>query len=341
MHIVINVIGNITYGTGHIYRMLRLTPHCKSSIVTLKRFGNIKYTFVVQNKNELCHQILTEHLITPFIYNTIQELDSILSILNPPIDIIINDCLNTNEELIVCEKKYSNKIINFEDYGKGSRKADVVINSFYNENVLSGSNVYVGLSYTLLGNLLLNSEPCEFNKSVKRIILTFGGSDPSNISESILKLLIKHNIHHFIEIIVILGIGYQNKDVINEISNKHQNVIVSVNEKNMIGQFQKSDIAITSCGTAMYEACYLLLPVICIAHHSREMMHTELCLDDTIINMGCFDTFNSSLFMNSLYNLINNTERRKDIRNNITKMRNIISNSFDNIINLIYTQTHF
>lgn len=336
MHLIINVIGSVKHGTGHVYRMLRLTSKCRSSATALEhKCKSIQHTFVVQKNERLCIEILTEHDIVPFVYDSIDNLDVLLSSIQRA-DVIINDCLNTDVCLMTCARKYSDKIINFEDYGEGSKNADLVINSFYTEHVLRGTNVYVGLEYTLISKLLLESSPCEFNRVVNRLVLTFGGSDPSNITQTVLELLIKENIHVHIEILVILGIGYLNAATIQRISKPYKNIRVVINEKNMIGQMQKSDIAITSCGTAMYEACYLLLPVICIAHHQREMMHTELCLQNTILNLGCFDDFSSESFTTYLHKLNNDPAQRLAIRTNMKTMRDMMSKSFENVIGLVY-----
>jgi spore coat polysaccharide biosynthesis predicted glycosyltransferase SpsG len=334
MKIIIHLIGNNLQGTGHVYRMLRLTDKCNSSIDELHNIYNV---FFIVNKNEtLAIKILEKNNADYIKYNNYNELYNILSKNNS--DIIINDCLNTSEELIINQKKYTKKVINFEDYGKGVNNADIIINSFYNENVINGNKIYTGLKYTLLSPLLSKSDVSIFNIKPLKLILTFGGSDPSNIVETVLNILVTNNINNKIHILVILGIGYKNTSKILEIVNNYNNISISVDEQNMIGQFQTSDIAITSCGCAMFESCYFLLPTICIAHNDREILHTNLCPENTIINMGLFSKFNGDVLIKYLNLLIDSQEKRKYIRENMLEIHNDIKDSYKNVFDLIFKE---
>jgi spore coat polysaccharide biosynthesis predicted glycosyltransferase SpsG len=333
MKIIIHLIGNIKQGTGHVYRMLRLTNRCFSSSQLLDKHNII---FILNENEKLAINILKKNNINCIKYKDFDELYNILSKINS--DIIINDCLNTTEKLTYNQNKYTKKIINFEDYGNGVNNADIVINSFYNDNIINGDKIYTGLKYTLLSPLLSNSVESTFNTIPQKIILTFGGSDPSNITEYILNLLINNDINKKIHILVILGIGYVYKTKIINLIENHTNISISIDEQNMIGQFQTSDIAITSCGCAMFEACYFLVPVICISHNKREVLHTQLCPNNTIINLGLFKNLNNNLLINKLNLLIDSKEKREFIRKNMLVIRNDIKNSYQNVFDLIFKE---
>lgn len=335
MNIIIHLIGNNLQGTGHVYRMLRLTDKCISSKHILNK-NNSTILFVVNKNEDLAIKILKKNKINCIKYNDFNELYNILSKNNS--DIIINDCLNTTEELIFNQKKYTKKVINFEDYGKGVNNADIIINSFYNENVINGNKIYTGLKYTLLSPLLSQSNVSKLNDIPQKIILSFGGSDPNNITEHVLKLLIENNIYKKIHILVILGIGYRYKTKLLNVIEKYTNISISIDEHNMIGQFQTSDIAITSCGCAMFEACYFLLPTICISHNKREILHTKLCPENTIIDMGLFEHLNNSLLIDKLNLLIDSQEKREFYRKNMVNIHNDIKNSYQNVFDLIFKE---
>lgn len=332
--IVINLIGNNLQGTGHVYRMLRLTSSCSSYNIINKNYKKYDLYFVIKNTEVLAHNILKKNNIDYIIYNVNDEFYKILDNIKP--DIIINDCLNTDIDFIKKQKLYTKKIINFEDYGKGTLYADLVINSFYNKDILSGDKVKYGLKYTLLSPLLSKSSYSVFNEKPKKLILTFGGSDPSNIIESVLNKLINNKINKKIHILIILGIGYNNKKKIVEYIENTQNISISIDEQNMIGQIQSSDIAITSCGCAMFECCYFLVPTICIAHNNREVLHTSLCRDNTIINLGLFKELDEMLLIKQLNLLIDSTIKRKNIRKNMLSMHNDIKYSYNNVFDLIF-----
>ena len=186
MKFVIHLLGNINQGTGHVYRMLRLLDKFNSSSENI----NNNIIFILNEKETLGITILEKNNVDSIKYKDYDELYNILSKINS--DVIINDCLNTTEELISNQKKYTKKIINFEDCGSGSNIADIVINSFYNQDIKDGCKIYSGLKYTLFSPLLSNSCESKFNSKPKKLILTFGGSDPSNITEHVLNLSLIH-----------------------------------------------------------------------------------------------------------------------------------------------------
>jgi len=302
----------------------------------MEELSKISYNvkFILNINEELAIKILRKNNITFIKYVDKEHLYGILSKNNS--DIIINDCLNTDSDLINNQKKYTKKIINFEDYGEGANLADLVINSFYNKKVLNGENIKYGLEYTLLSPLLCQSDISILKEKPLKLILSFGGSDPSNIIETVINILIKNNINNKIHILIILGIGYKYKKKIVDIVENNINISISIDEQNMIKQIQSSDISITSCGCAMFECCYFLVPNICIAHHERELLHTDLCNEDTIINMGLFNNLDYDLLIHNLNKLIDSYEERKNIRNNMLIIHNKIKNSYKNVFNLIF-----
>jgi spore coat polysaccharide biosynthesis predicted glycosyltransferase SpsG len=334
MKIIIICIGNVNQGTGHVYRMLRLTNNCFSSMNILNMDHEI--LFIVNSEEYLAIKILKKNNIRFIKYSDNNDLYSILS--KNKSDIIINDCLNTSKHLIVNQKKYTQKVINFEDYGSGVNEADLIINSFYNKGVICGNKVYTGLKYTLLSPLLSESKVIKSRKKPHKIILTFGGSDPNNIVLTVLKILIRNNIEKKIHILVILGIGYAHKKDILELFEKHNNISISIDEQNMISQFQSSDIAITSCGCAMFEACYFLLPTICISHNDREILHTDLCPKNTIINMGLFSNLDELTLITHLNSLIESEDKRNNIRKNMLTIHNEMKDSYKNVFDLIFRE---
>ena len=104
----------------------------------------------------------------------------------------------------------------------------------------------------------------------------------------------------------------------------------------MIRQIQSSDIAITSCGCAMFECCFFQVPTICIAHHERELLHTNLCPKNTIINMELFINLNKKLLIEKLNILIYSEYERMNMRENQISIRNDIKNSYKNVFDLIF-----
>tara|TARA_B110000211_G_scaffold235019_1_gene308520 strand:- start:8470 stop:10176 length:1707 start_codon:yes stop_codon:yes gene_type:complete len=333
-HIVINVIGNNKQGTGHIYRMLRLTNACTSSRNYIKKYDKLTYTFIIESNQFLAEKILINNNVSYKKYDSKKQMYQILDAIKP--DIIINDCLNTDMVDINSLQKYTKKIINFEDYGSGARSADFVINSFYNSHVICGNQVKYGLEYTLLSPLLSSYSFNTLCHTPKKLLLTFGGSDPTNITKFILDMLIKHKIYERLDILVILGLGYTRVDEIKSLTNTYENISISVDEQDMIGKMKDTDLAISSCGSAMFELAYFTVPTISIAHHEREMLHTKLCENNSIIHLGIKNNVNEKDVIQNLEQLINNVQLRIDMKKNMEKMHHIIKHSYKNVFDLIF-----
>ena len=313
--------------------MLRLTHTFISDNKISKFSDNYKIYFILNIKEKLAIKILKKNLVEFSTYDNEPQFYKMLSKINA--DIIINDCLNTKVELIQKQRLYTKKIINFEDYGKGANEADLIINSFYDNKVLNGEKVKHGLKYTLLSPKLDKHKPAELIDPPKKIILSFGGSDPSNITERVIRILVTNNIHKKIHILIILGLGYKHKKNIVNYIDDFENISISIDEQNMIKQIQSSDIAITSCGCVMFECCFFLVPTICIAHHKRELLHTKLCKEDTIINMGLFKNLKDELLINNI-NILLPVKKRKFIRENLELMRNDIKDSYNRVYELVF-----
>ena len=81
------------------------------------------------------------------------------------------------------------KIINFEDDGEGSSKADIVFNALYSENELK--NVYTGEKYYIASKTFMLYDSIKINENVKNVFISFGGADPQNYSDRMLNIISK------------------------------------------------------------------------------------------------------------------------------------------------------
>lgn len=114
------VNGNNQIGLGHVCRMLEVADtlyykpdiYFNKSITDINAFGNTTY----QLKG----------------YDNTRELLDMLA--QGRYETVINDILDTDEKYMLDLKNIrpDMKVVNFEDLGKGRRKADIVINALYN-----------------------------------------------------------------------------------------------------------------------------------------------------------------------------------------------------------------
>ena len=83
---------------------------------------------------------------------------------------------------------YNNcKLVNFEDDGPGSKKADLVFNALFDSSYIS--NIYGGEKYYICDESFLGIDSIKINDVVKNVFVCFGGADPANYTEKLLEII--------------------------------------------------------------------------------------------------------------------------------------------------------
>jgi spore coat polysaccharide biosynthesis predicted glycosyltransferase SpsG len=116
-------------------------------------------------------------------------------------------------------------------------------------------------------------QPIEIRESIKNVFISFGGADPQNYSDRLLKIITKspdkYKNYHFY---VVLGRAKLNVEQLLTY-NDYENINVLYDIKNMPEVMSKCDMAITSRGRTGYELAVLGIPTIAMAHNKREEKH--------------------------------------------------------------------
>lgn len=160
------------------------------------------------------------------------------------------------------------KIINFEDDGEGTTKADLVFNALYNESEFP--QIYAGEKYYICSNTFLFYDPIKIKKEVKNVFISFGGADPQNYSDRILNIISKP-LYKKYNFIVVLGKAKNNVEELLKYSSENIKIVYDV--KNMLELMSECDIAVTSRGRTGYELALLGIPSIAMAQNKREEKH--------------------------------------------------------------------
>ena len=255
--VAIYVNGNNKRGIGHIYRALEIADefYCKPDIyfdinqTDIKVFGN------------------TAHRLIPV--DGIYEL--FLKCQKKQYNVFINDILTTSIDYMIGLRSVlpDAKIINFEDDGEGQTKADLVFNALINKK--DNPNCYVGEKYYIAGKMFMFFDPIVIKDKVKKMFISFGGADPQNYSDRVLKIISKNDFNDY-EFVVALGRAKYNIEALMEY-NKRPNITVLYDVKNMPELMSQCDVAITSRGRTGYELALLGIPSIAMAQNEREEQH--------------------------------------------------------------------
>ncbi len=247
-------------------------------------------------------------------------------------DIVINDILNTSYEYISLLKKNNYFVVNFEDIGDGAKVADIVFDALY-EHQIPSKNVYSGYKYYILKDEFYFQKQKEIKKhdSVNEILLTFGGTDPNDLTRKTLNAILNSKYNGIITII--LGLGYKDKKEIKNEFNIHSNVEIFENVKNISEYMYKADLIFTSAGRTMYEIASIGVPCICLCQNNRELTHTFANAKNGFINLGLGKDINEEKIIDTMENLINNTNIRIEMNK---RMLNIdLKHGFENIMDIV------
>ena len=262
--ILVRVDGSSKIGLGHVHNILTILNH----------FRNDEILIVMNSQNKLGYKKFQEHLYQVNFFKNNSQLFEVIKKFQP--HMIFNDILDTSINYIKKLKKEKIFVVNFEDLGDGRRYADLVFNPIYHSNK-NNSNEYFGPNFACVRDEFRIWEPTVLKTSSKNVVIIFGGSDPTNKTYQVLKLLEKYKLKNM-KYSIIIGQDYKERkkllDIISKM--KKDNFLIELNENiDFLSKiFHESDFAITSNGRTVFELGSLHVPMIVIPVNEREKRHT-------------------------------------------------------------------
>lgn len=271
-HVAIYVNGNNKRGIGHIYRALEMADefYTKPDIY-----------FDINQTNPSVFGNTTHNLI---------GVDGIADLFNrcreQHYTLFINDILTTSIDYMIGLRSVvpEAKIVNFEDDGEGIVKADLVFNALYHDDELS--QVKAGERYYISSKTFLFYQPIKIKEHVERVFVSFGGADPQNYSDRLLKIIARDSERYGkFNFTVVLGRAKLNVDELLKY-NELPNIEVLYDVVNMPELMSSCDVAITSRGRTGYELAVLGIPSIAMAQNRREEKHGFVCNENGFTYLG-------------------------------------------------------
>ncbi len=268
--VAIYVNGNNKRGVGHIYRALEMADEFYSK-------PDIYYDI---NQTDPKVFGTTTHTLIPV--NGIADLFNRCKKEN--YTIFINDILTTSIDYMIGLKSVlpKAKIVNFEDDGEGTIKADLVFNALYHDGDLP--QIKAGEKYYISGKTFMFYNPIKIKDHVERVFISFGGADPQNYSDRLLKMITANEYKEY-RFIVVLGRAKYNVEALMEY-NSYDNIEVLYDVSNMPELMSSCDIGITSRGRTGYELAMLGIPSISMAQNHREEKHGFVCNENGFTYIG-------------------------------------------------------
>ena len=310
--IVFNVVGYPRVGLGHAYRAVMLANELvKFEIIFVcSKYSQIAIDYIKSKNYEVIISDSNEDAIVEAINN-----------LKP--NLIINDVLDTETSFMTKLKKSSSVIVNFEDMGEGSKKADLVINALY-PNQIPEEKVLVGPDYFCLRDEFLYIGAHEKQKKIeiKKILLSFGGVDEGNITLKVLDAIKNLSIMNRLSIKIVTGPGYPHNIELEKFLESYKSINCSLIKKtNKISTLMlEADLAFTSGGRTVLELCSLNVPTVVICQNERETTHCFASKKNGIINLGHRDNVSSIEIEDTLKKLIADPELTLQMKKKMQRM---------------------
>lgn len=275
MNIIIRADSSIDIGSGHMMRCITLAERLKNlgikvSFICRILPGNI--SAMARTKGfevfELYANVADDWLADA---NCTTEL---LKKAYKSVDWLIVDHYGLDIRWERELRPFTKNIMVIDDLANRAHDCDLLLDTnFYCQSksryrglVSSQTNLLLGPTYVLLRSEFNDSvdRQRDYLKGLKRILIFFGGSDPTNETGKLLKTF-PFLACQDIEYDVIVGSANPNKEDIQQQCSLYKNVHFYCQISNMAEMMAKADLAIGAGGTATWERCYVGLPSIVIA----------------------------------------------------------------------------
>ncbi len=301
-HILFVVTGNKNVGLGHVYNTLQIA----NDIL------NHQISFLVDKESQMAYDKIASNNY-PVILQEDEDIVDEIARLSP--DLVINDILDTDLEYIKRLKNLNIMSVNFEDLGKGAKKADMVVNAIYPEKQIF-KNHYFGHDYYILREEFILSKQKENLINVSNVLLTFGGVDPNNYTFKVLDSISKYCEINQIVITVITGFGYNQDSTLAQF----KNINILSNVSNISQHMLKADIVFTSAGRTTYEVASIGTPTIVLAQNERELTHFFASSEFGFLNLGLGSNLSNKIILNHFKSLVNSYESRIEMSDLMKKI---------------------
>lgn len=179
----------------------------------------------------------------------------------------------------------ADRVVTFEDHGPGARFADLVINALYEQPSPiptpgwwpAQRNAVYGSGWAILRPEFLALPEKDIRDEPARVLVTFGGTDPSLLTPRLVTMLApgsKHWLGSEVEVRIVQPPGVQQH--VTDWSMEYVTGVKWVKNPQMAAEMVAADLIITSAGRTVYEAAATGTPTIVLAQNQREQTHCHL-----------------------------------------------------------------
>ncbi len=296
--IVFRLCANREVGSGHLNHCLQLADE----------LADHRLRFLLRDCDPFAGDLLSHH---GYAYREESDLVADLAELAPGDGpkLVVNDVLDTTEAEVLAQRSAGFKVVNVEDLGPGARFADWVVNALYPIQDGAVTQSSWGPAYATLRSEFLALPSKRVREDPERVLITFGGTDPSGLALRCARLL-EGEIDASIR--VVRGPGAHEDefppgaDVLN-------------GRVSMADELVAADLAITSAGRTVYEAAAAGTPLVVLAANAREATHAHLGYDGGVVFLGLGSLVDDQQIVDTTKRLLADSALRAELSSRLRK----------------------
>lgn len=334
-HIVFRVDASEVIGIGHIMRCLVLAEQfialgCKVTFISCTLSSEIRVRLT---------QLGISVLELPFVHDGKMDMGmdakytiDQLHLLKPIPDILIVDHYLVDYRWELQVRSFVNKIAVIDDLANRPHDCDYLLDQNYVLNmaqryeglVSPTCRLFLGPSYALLRTeFYIQPKRKRSWERLHRVLVTFGGSDPTDETLRMVKLIKQE---HFPDLVfdVVVGALNPNKNLIKAICNQLENVNYYEDVLNMAYLINQADVCLGSPGISFWERSILGLPSILIVIAENQIETAKAIeADELALCLGWHAEVTDVSIVQTIRNLQHDLLPLKSISNSAEKMMNI------------------
>ena len=298
--VALRVDGGKDIGMGHIMRTMTLASDLKKDEEVERVF------YITKNKPSAVKKLKENDFEVIIIEKDLSyedEIEQVKEIIKKEkVNKLITDSYEIDQNYLIEMRKVVDQLVTIHDYAPFAFPSHVVINGNAYAEDLNYESYYgdteflLGTDYLLLREEFRNLPEIEVRDKVQNILVTVGGYDLRNLTPKIIealnsidfdeiedKYIDKENLH----IDVAIGPSFDNIDqIVAEVEKSNLDISLNFNVKKMIKLMRKSDIAISSGGSTLYELVVTKTPDLVLLQAENQVRVAEKLDGKSIINLG-------------------------------------------------------
>lgn len=208
-------------------------------------------------------------------------------------------------------------LILIDDLGNARKRVDLTINAIdhipYARGAKGHGRVLEGARYMILREELARANPAPVQPVARHVVLSFGGSDPANLTDWTLRAL--RCLPPSTRITSLLGTGYRfEKNLRKEAARSPLSVQIVRSLPRPWVLFRSADLVMTHFGLTVYELARLGVPTVLIhptAYHDG--VARVFARRNSVVNLGFFKNLHAETVCTKTLALLRNWRKRRAV----------------------------